>query len=193
MKDDQLVVFLLLAFFGFMVWNSSRRSATELFENVTDEKPVEPAVIQTIINAIQAQVPDIYPVQTVYIHAMQGSEGSEGYNARILFMNTRGYFGVQYDVQADAQGKLLSVTGQVAPEAEGPFLPFTEDKYRTYEDIQTALDKQFDGLKASAVPGFDTALGQMLDNTRLQQRAQAQAQAEPGTLLRSGAIEFAGQ
>ena len=114
---------------------------------------------------------------------MQGSQGSEVYNARILFMNTRGYFGIQYDVQADAQGRLLSVSGQVAPEAEGPFLPYSEDRYGTYEDIQTVLDKQFDDLKANAVPGFDSKLGKWLDQTRLEQRAQAQADAVPKTVM----------
>jgi len=192
MKDDQLVVFGLLALFGFLIWNS-QRSATERFENATDEKPVEPAIIQSIINSIQARVPYVYPIQTVYIHTMQGSQGSEIYNARILFLNTNGYFGVQYDVQADAQGRLLSVSGQVAPEAEGPFMPFTEDKYRTFEDIQTALDKQFDDLKASTAVNFDSKLGQWLDKTRLEQKAQAQIQAVPGTMMRSSAIEFAGQ
>lgn len=181
MKDDQVAVFLLLALFGFLAWNSQRPSS-ERFENATDEKPVEPAIIQSMINAIQARVPDIYPVQTVYVHTMKGSEGSEMYNARILFMNTRGYFGVQYDVQADAQGKLLNVTGQVAPDAEGPFLSFSTDKYTSYEDIQTVLDKQFDDLKASAVPGFDSKLGKWLDETRLQQRAQAMTMAAPATL-----------
>lgn len=192
MKDDQLIVFLLLALFGFLIWNS-RRSASERFENATDEKPVEPAIIQSMINAVQARVPDIYPVQTLYVHTMEGSQGSEMYNARILFMNTRGYFGVQYDIQADAQGKLLNVSGQVAPNAEGPFLPYTDDKYTTYEDIQTALDKQFDDLKTNAVAGFDSKLGKWLDDTRLQQRAQALTQAEPGTMMDSSAIEFAGQ
>jgi hypothetical protein len=192
MKDDQVVVFGLLALFGFLIWNS-QRSVSERFENATDEKPVEPAVIQSIVNAIQARVPDVYPVQTVYIHTMQGSQGTEMYNARILFLNTRGYFGVQYDVQADAQGRLLSISGQVAPNAEGPFLPFTEDKYRSFEDIQTVLDKQFDDLKASTAVDFDSKLGKWLDNTRLEQRAQATAQAIPGTMMRSSAIEFAEQ
>lgn len=182
MKDDQLVVFGLLALFGFLIWNS-QRSATESFENATDEKPVEPAVIQTIINAIQARVPYVYPVQTVYIHTMQGSQGTEMYNARILFLDTRGYFGVQYDVQADAQGRLLSISGQVAPDAEGPFMPFTEEKYRTFEDIQTALDKQFDDLKASTAVDFDSKLGKWLDKTRLEQRAQAQLDAAPRSAM----------
>jgi hypothetical protein len=191
MKDDQIIVFGLVALFGFLIWNSGR-SATERFENATDEKPVEPAIIQSIINSIQARVPDIYPVQTIYIHAMQGSQGSEMYNARILFLNTRGYFGIQYDVQADAQGRLISVSGQVAPDSEGPFMPFVEDKYRTYEDMQTALDKQFDELKASSA-GFDSKLGKWLDDTRLEQRAQATTSAASGTLMRSSAIEFAEQ
>ena len=181
MKDDQLIVFGLLALFGFLVWNS-QRSVNERFENATDEKPVEPAVIQSIINAIQARVPDVYPVQTVYIHTMQGSQGSEMYEARILFLNTRGYFGIQYDVQADAQGRILNISGQVAPNAEGPFMPFTGDKYRTFEDVQTALDKQFDELKASTAVDFDSKLGKWLDKTRLEQKAQAQIDAASGTI-----------
>lgn len=191
MKDEQLLVFLMLAGFGFLVWNANRSSA-EQFENATSDKPVEPAIIQSMVNAVQARVPDIYPVQTVYVHTMAGSQGSEVYNARIMFLNTRGYFGVQYDIQADAQGKVLNMSAQVAPNSEGPFMAFARDKYRSFEDIQTALDKQFDDLKANAVPGFDTKLGKWLDDTRMQQRTQALAQAVPGTMMDSSAIEFAG-
>lgn len=172
---QELVVFFLLALFGFLIWNHQRAS-TETFENVTDDKPVSPSVIQSIINAIQARVPDIYPVQTLYINTMEGSEGSEMYNARILFMNTRGYFGVQYDVQADAKGNLISVTGQVAPDAEGPFLPFSEDKYTEFSDIQAVLDKQFEDLKAGT-GDIDSKLGQWLDLTREEQKSTAMKQA----------------
>ena len=122
MERNQVVIFLMLAVFGFLIWNAQKTS-TETFVNVTDAVPVEPAIIQTIINAIQARDPDVYPIQTVYINSLQGTQGSQIYDARMLFMNTRGYFGVQYDVQADTQGRLLKLEAQTSPYAQGPFLP----------------------------------------------------------------------
>jgi hypothetical protein len=193
MEQNQVIIFLMLALFGFLIWNSQRTSK-ETFVNVTGDVPVEPAIIQTIINAIQARDPDVYPVQTIYINSLQGSEGSQIYDARILFMNTRGYFGVQYDVQADTQGRLLKLEAQTSPYAQGPFMPVSGDKeYSTFEDIQISLDTYFASLKDKSAQ-YDSALGQQLDAARLQQRSEAMKQAVPGSaMLQSGAIEFAEQ
>jgi len=193
MKQGQLIVFVMLALFGFLIWNT-QKTASEKFQNVTDQVPVEPAVIQTIINAIQKRDPDVYPVQTVYINALQGTEGSQMYDARILFLNTRGYFGVQYDVQADNQGRILKLEGQTSPYAQGPFLPVSGvQEYSSFEDVQMSLDSYFDGLKKD-LDKKDTALGQYLDQARTQQKANALIQASPGSaMLQSGAIEFAEQ
>ena len=47
MEQNQVIIFLMLALFGFLIWNSQRTSK-ETFENVTGDVPVEPAIIQTL-------------------------------------------------------------------------------------------------------------------------------------------------
>ena len=169
MNNQDLLLFLLLAVFGFMIWN---RTNGENFTDVSADKPVEPATIQTIINSIQAKVPDLYPIQTVYINPFQGDMGSMIYNARIMFLNTRGYFGVQYDVKADARGNVLEMTEQPAPDMTGPFMAYTGDGYEKFEDIQVVLDQQFADLKTQ-VSGYETKLDTFLETQSSYNRARA--------------------
>ena len=175
-----MFIFLLLAIFGFMVWN--RTSGKEAFTDVSASNPVDPATIQTIVNGIQDRIPDLYPLQTVYINPMQGNQGSVIYNARILFLNTRGYFGVQYDVQADSAGNLISVTGQVQPQANGPFQGFSEtDSYQDFDSVEAVLAEQFANLKQN-VPGVTEKLDTWLDAQREQQRGRAFTDAQSNSM-----------
>jgi hypothetical protein len=115
---------------------------------------------------------------------MQGDQGSVIYNARILFLNTRGYFGVQYDIQADADGNLISVTGQVQPQANGPFQGFGDksvDKYQDFDSIEAVLEEQFATLKQN-IPGVSEKLDSWLDTQRLQQRGRAFADAQSNSM-----------
>jgi len=180
MKQSTLIIFVMLAIFGFLIWN---RISSETFVDVSAAKSVAPATIQTIVNAVQARIPDLYPLQTIYINPMQGDQGSMMYNARILFLNTRGYFGVQYDVQADADGNLISVTGQVQPEVNGPFQGFGEmtDKYQDFESVEAVLAQQFADLKAKS-PDVAQKLDTWLDIQRAQQRGRAVSDAQSNSM-----------
>jgi hypothetical protein len=180
MKQSTLIIFVMLAIFGFLIWN---RVSSETFVDVSAAKSVAPATIQTIVNAVQARIPDLYPLQTIYINPMQGDQGSMKYNARILFLNTRGYFGVQYDVQADADGNLISVTGQVQPEVNGPFQGFGEmtDKYQDFESVEAVLEQQFADLKAKS-PDVAQKLDTWLDIQRAQQRGRAVSDAQSNSM-----------
>jgi hypothetical protein len=169
MKNQDVLVFILLAILGFMIWN---RTMNETFTDTSATTPVEPAIIQTIINSIQAKDQDLYPLQTIYINPFSGDLGSTVYNARIIFLNTRGYFGVQYDVQADANGKILSMSKQAQPNVQGPFMGYTEDKYDSFDDIEVVLKQQFADLK-SQVPGVESKLDQWLVMQRAKQTGQA--------------------
>ena len=184
MKD--VVVFLLLAILGFLLWNRGVFMRGEAFVNVSDQKSVSPATIQTIINAIQAKNPDVYPVQTIYINSMQGEQGSSMYDARIMFINTRGYFGVQYDIKADGNGNILEMSEQPQPGigAADVFEPFgpSEDSYTTFEDTQVVLDKQFADLKTQ-VPGYQTKLDIWLEQMRQAERNNANVAAQNGTVV----------
>jgi hypothetical protein len=183
MKD--IVVFLLLAILGFLLWNRGVFMNGEGFVNVSDQKPVNPATIQTIINAIQAKNPDVYPVQTIYINSMQGDQGSAMYDARIMFINTRGYFGVQYDIKADSDGNILEMSEQPQPGigAADVFEPFgPSDSYTTFEDTQVVLDKQFADLKTQ-VPGYQGKLDIWLEQMRQENMSNANAAARNGTVV----------
>jgi len=168
MKSETLIIFLLLALFGFFIWNRTRN---ETFTDVSSSISVEPSTIQNIIDNIQARVPDLYPVQTVYVNPLQGDQGSTIYNARILFLNTRGYFGVQYDVQADESGNLIKVSGLTQSDVSGPFLEYAQDqnKYQTFDSIEATLTQQFADLKAKT-PDVAQKLDTWLDQQRAQQR-----------------------
>jgi hypothetical protein len=182
MKD--IVVFILLAILGFLLWNRGMVMQGEGFTDVSDKMPVKPATIQTIINAIQAKNPDVYPVQTIYINPMEGDKGSSIYNARIMFINTRGYFGVQYDIKADGDGNILEMSEQPQPGigAADVFEPFGGgDAYTTFEDTQVVLDKQFGELKTQ-VPGFQTKLDTWLEQMRQSTMANAATSAWTGAV-----------
>ena len=182
-----MFIFLLLAIFGFLIWN--RTSGKEAFTDVSASNPVSPATIQTIVNGIQDRIPDLYPLQTVYINPMQGDQGSIIYNARILFLNTRGYFGVQYDVQADESGNLISVTGQVQPQVSGPFQGFTEtDGYKDFDSVEAVLAEQFANLKQN-IPGVTEKLDTWLDAQRGQQRDRAFTDAQSNSMPPAGSTD----
>jgi hypothetical protein len=183
MKD--IVLFLLLAIVGFLMWNRGIVMRGEGFTNISDKNPVNPATIQTIINSIQAKNPDVYPVQTIYINPMGGDQGSMVYNARIMFINTRGYFGVQYDIKADADGNILEMAEQPQPGigAADVFEPFgPSDGYTTFEDTQVVLDKQFAELKTQ-VPGYSSKLDTWLSQMRQANMDNSNISAQTGAVV----------
>lgn len=179
MKDT--VVFLLLAIFGFLLWNQTQ--LPETYTDVSAEKSVAPSTIQSIINTIQAKNPDVYPIQTIYINPMMGDKGSMVYNARIMFLNTRGYFGVQYDVQADDNGNIISLSEQPVGSDDNIFQPFgSKETYTPFEDTQVVLDKQFADLKTQ-VPGFQGKLDTWLETLRSANISSANASARIGAIV----------
>lgn len=169
MKNQDVLFFVLIAVFGFLIWS---RSSNESFVDVSANKSVEPSTIQSIINSVQKKVPDVYPLETIYINPFQGTQGSQVYNARILFLNTRGYFGVQYDIQADANGNIISMSEQPSPYVTGPFMAYTPDGYEKFQDIQTVLDKQFSDLKSNT-SWYESKLDTFMETQRLYQRQAA--------------------
>ena len=107
------------------------------------------------------------------------------YDARIMFVNTRGYFGVQYDIKADGDGNILEMAEQPQPGigAADVFEPFGPgDSYTTFEDTQVVLDKQFADLKTQ-VPGYQTKLDIWLEQMRQSERNNANAAAQNGTVV----------
>ena len=174
MKD--LTIVLLIGILAFMIWNKDKKGS----ESFTDStNAVNPATIQSIVNSIQAKDPDVYPVQTIYINQANGDQGSVIYNARILFINTRGYFGIQYDVQSDASGNILNISEQPLAGLSDAFKITKDAEYAPFEDTQAVLDQQFATLKTQA-PGYQGKLELWLEQMRSSAMKQAGIDANVG-------------
>jgi hypothetical protein len=176
-----VVLIILGAVFLFLLWNRQQPGAS--YEQVVTQ-PVSGDVTQVILEAIQKDNPNIQPLETIYINPTVDKSGSVLYNARFMFLETRGFFGIQYDVQArvnaDGSVRILSKTGSAGIDREGPFKYYIPDKYASYKDIQDNLDKQLADMIASSktLPGEFS--GAQIDALAQAQRDKARSAALGG-------------
>jgi hypothetical protein len=83
----------------------------------------EPEILQNTLNLIQEREPDVYPIDTVYFQ--KKSEGSDMYIGRFMFLNTNGFYGVQYEVETDGT-TITSLKKTISPESvKSPFSGYT--------------------------------------------------------------------
>jgi len=169
--DKSLIVILIALLFIMFFWKGAEEDG---YDAAADQKQsVHPDIIQVIIEKIQKAKPDEYPLETLFIN----KTGSDSYSARFMFMNTQGYFGTQYDVQAkvfeDGTVNVVNMTETAqVDQFDAGFTSFRPDKYQKYEDINANLDSQ---LK-SAIENY---------------RSQQQPEPEPSVLTQKsiGAFE----
>lgn len=151
MKADIVILGAVAAILGVLFVNNN--SLTSNFAEAATPQ-VAPNVIQVIIEALQKQEPWLQPVETIYITPKAGTQGGITYDARMLFLDTRGFFGVQYDVSAvvaPAGGvQIVSKTSSSSPDRNGPFQSFAPDKYQAYEDINKSLNEQLSAVLAAS-------------------------------------------
>jgi hypothetical protein len=144
MKDVAIVVLAGVA--AFLLWNQS--SVGSYDQDTTQH--VSPDVIQVIIEAVQKDDPDLEPLETIFITPTTDNTGMTVYTARFMFFNTRGFFGIQYDVVAressDRSLHIVSKSGSVGVDREGPFQTYRPDKYLAFKDVDDSLDAQMKSL-----------------------------------------------
>lgn len=156
MKTDIVILGAVAAIVGILFLNSS--SVTSRYAGTTTPA-VSPSVVQVIIEAIQKNEPWLQPVETIYVTPRAGAQSGLTYDGRFMFIDTRGFFGVQYDVSAGVSPAgavtILSKTTSSSPDRNGPFQSFAPDKYQPFNDINVALAEQLQSaLKASReLPG----------------------------------------
>ena len=156
MKADIVILGAVAAILGVLFMNNN--SVTSGFAEATTPQ-VPPSVIQVIIEALQKQEPWLQPVETIYITPKSGAQSGITYDVRMLFLDTRGFFGVQYDVTAGVSPaggvQILSKTTSSSPDRSGPFQSFAPDKYQAYDDINQALNEQLTSVLAASrqLPG----------------------------------------
>jgi len=160
-RADMLILGLVAGATAFFFWNSASRYA-DAPPPVVPGGPVVPrSIIQAIIEKIQAGAPWLQPIDTVFITPSTTTQGGTEYNGRFLFLDTRGFFGNQYDVTATvAPNGTVQILKQVtssAPDARGPFQAFAPDRYQSYKDIEDSLASQVRQALAQTknLPGLD--------------------------------------
>jgi hypothetical protein len=140
MKD--FVILVLAALIFFFVWNSRQTKVTYAAGDVQLDAPVPPLVVQAIIEKFQSTKPDYVPIDTVFVNLQP--DGS--YMSRIMFYNTKEFFGTQYDIKAkvasDGSVTLLDVGDSATVD---PTYGYKPDKYQPWVDVQKNLDTQFKG------------------------------------------------
>ena len=139
------VVLIVVAFVVLLLW----KPASASYDSTVRRQAVSPDIIEVIIEAVQKTEPDMVPIETHYVNRI----GDDQYSARLMFFNTRGYFGTQYDIRATVTGNgvvnitNLSTTSQV-DQFDSGFSAYKPDGYRTYNDISSALEGQMAAAKA---------------------------------------------
>lgn len=157
MKD--LVILVLVAIILFLIWNGRQDARYEAksgddAQTVPSDAPVSPDVIQVIIEKVQKSLPTIYPIETLYVK----SQGDGKYDARLMFFNTDGYYGTQYDVKAkisdDGSVSIISQS-ETATTGDAANPGYVADAYQPYDMIEANLDRQLrDAMKSqSGTPG----------------------------------------
>lgn len=135
-------VLLLLALVVLVIWFFSGRK-TSWYSGIQSQVAVPETVIQDLATAVRRKDPDVFPVETIFIN--QNPDGT--LMARMLFINLRGFFGIQYDIFArttNGKVEIISKNETVAPDMSASFQPFKPDVYTPYKDVRNAV---LDSLK----------------------------------------------
>jgi hypothetical protein len=135
MKDAITIVLALIIL--FLIWND-RQTASYDAEVATAER-VPPDVTQVIIEKIQSSDPNIVPLETLFIN----HQGDGVYNSRFMFLNTKHFYGTQYDVQAkvDNDGS-VTIMDRKDTAVSDYARAYKPDQYQSWEAIQGNLDNQ---------------------------------------------------
>jgi hypothetical protein len=143
MKD--LVVLVLVLLILFMIWNgraTGTTTSTYAAGDVNLTAPVPLNIVQAIIEKVQSMKPDMAPIDTTFVNVQP--DGS--YNSRIMFYNTKHFFGTQYDisakVNADGSVDVLKIgdSSEVDPSAG-----YKPDSYMPWASVQDTMTSQFKG------------------------------------------------
>lgn len=153
MKDALIVV--LLCTVAFLLFDLKRTPGGFDSESSSgDAQAISPSVIQVIIESIQKKEPRLQPLETVFIKESRDNAGLRTYDARIMFLDTVGFFGVQYDVKAivtdGGSVTILAQNGAAGIDREGPFRSYMPDRYTDFGTVSNSLDGQMQSMLAES-------------------------------------------
>ncbi len=141
------MILLLVIIVVFLVWNSRVNLSGYVAPTENNENaPVPPDVIQAIIEKVQQNKPDEYPLETLFVTPQ--ADGS--YISRFMFFNTRKFLGNQYDVVAKVgeNGNVDIISMSEFAKAD-PSTGYKPDTYKPYGDIESSSTSQLSALLAT--------------------------------------------
>lgn len=145
MKDFVILVLVSLTFFAVLNGRDAHKVSTYAVSDVDPTAPVPPIIIQAIIEKVQSSLPDMTPLETLFVNIQP--DGS--YSSRHMFYNTKHFYGTQYDVNAkvasDGSVQILKIgdSAQVDPTAG-----YKPDVYQPWKSVESNLDSQIKGALA---------------------------------------------
>ena len=143
MKD--LIVLILATMAFFFVWNGMQTPSGPSYystEDVVQDKAISPEITQAILTKALTLKPDIVPINTLFIN----SGADDTYDARMLFYNTKHFYGVQYDLKAKVSPggavEILAFGDSPVVEANPGY---TGGSYQSWKAVTDNLNTQFQG------------------------------------------------
>lgn len=143
-----------IAGLGLLFYLMRNEKAPEIIGARAIVEGFEPEILQSTLNLIQEKEGNVYPIDTIYFNK---NETGSGYIGRFMFLNTDGFYGVQYDVTTDGKS-LFSLNKMVPPEYKNPFSGYT--KRQQFQDVMNVkppevnMKKIHDNLKTENMVGF---------------------------------------
>ena len=137
MKDAVTVILLLIIL--FLVWNGRQTEGYADDGSAATGERVPPDVTQVVLEKVLALNTNLQPLETLFIN----HQGDGVYAARFMFLDTKHYYGTQYDVQARVNQSgsvdILNMTGTATADYSNAYKP---DRYESWTTIQKSLDDQ---------------------------------------------------
>jgi len=147
--EEELVFLLLLGLIIFFIWNTSKTKPPSAPSAVVQQVESSPSydgtavpleVIQAVIEKFQKTQEDMVPIETLFFTPV----GDGKYNARLMFLNTRHFFGQQFDIQAsiDDSGAVTITNTETTSDAVSYMNAYVPDSYQSFDTIQSSIDEQ---------------------------------------------------
>lgn len=163
--QEEIVFLFLLGLIFFFVWNSGQKpksqptqqAAVPLAAPTYDGTAVPLEVVQAVIEKFQSTQEDMVPLETLFFTPI----GDGLYKARLMFMNTRHFFGQQFDINAsiDDSGKVTILHTESTTDPVSYATAYQPDSYQSFNNVTSSLKSQLQtALTASKEASFPIQL-----------------------------------
>jgi hypothetical protein len=176
--EEEIVFLLIVGLIFFFIWNSGHvpkaapttqqaAAASPMYDGTA--VPLE--VVQAVIEKFQNTQPDMVPLETLFFTPI----GDGVYKARLMFMNTRHFFGQQFDIQAtiDDSGSVTINNTECTSDPVNFMNAYQPDSYQSFDVIDASIKNQLQSaLTDSKSNTFSTRLASSFSSS-LMTRASA--------------------